>query len=342
MTGTIRYLSTLALPQEWLARLRAAVPDLDVRQITAAAPADVPDRIWRDVHVLHTSGVLPEPDLVPELRWVQLDTSGVDHVRGTGLWAGNVPITTIGGVSPVPLAEYVLWAILGAAHRLPAMLEARASRAWPDATTRFRTFLPAPVAGGRVVVVGYGRIGREIGRRCRAHGMSVVGVSRTGRPRARAEAELYADFAGRTDEPDDALVVGPDRLAEVFAEADYAVVVLPLTDESLGLVDACAIEALKPGAVVVNVARGGIVDEKALLEALRSGRVGSVFLDVFADEPLPPTSPWWDEPGCFVTPHVAGLAPQYFDHVLDLVVRNLVRLRDGLPLLNLVDRTRGY
>ena len=119
-------------------------------------------------------------------------------------------------------------------------------------------------------------------------------------------------------------------------------VVLPLTQESVGLVGACAIGALKPGAVVVNVARGGVVDEKALLEALRSGRVRSVILDVFADEPLPPGSPWWDEPGCFVTPHVAGLAPQYFEHVLEVVVQNLGGCATGSRLLNLVDRTRGY
>jgi phosphoglycerate dehydrogenase-like enzyme len=338
----IRYLSTLALPEEWLARLRSAVPDLDVRQIAATTPDDVPDEVWQGVHVLHTSGVFPEPALVPDLRWIQLDTSGVDHVLGTDLWAGPVPITTIGGVSPVPLAEYVLWAILGAAHRLPAMLEVRAARAWPDPVTRWRRFLPAPLAGATVVVVGYGRIGREIGRRVRAHGMSVVGVSRSGRPRTPQHDELHADFSPRPDEPDETLVVGPDRLAEVFAQADYAVVVLPLTPQTRGLVDENAIQALKPGAVVVNVARGGVLDEKALLEALRSGKVCSVILDVFEDEPLPASSPWWDEAGCFLTPHVSGLAPLYFEQVLDLVVANLGRLRDGLPLLNLVDRTRGY
>ena len=340
--GEITYLSTLAFTSDWLERLRAAVPDVRVLQITAEKPDDVPAETWQRVSVLHTSTVFPPAGAAPALQWIQLDTSGVDHVRNEAVWGSQVPITTIGGISPVPLAEYVLWAILGSAHRLTQVLRTRAEKTWPDPVTRWQRFLPAPLAGATVVVIGYGRIGREIGRLCSQHSMSVIGVTRTGRRRGRAAYELLADFTASGSYPDEARVVGTDELREALGQADYVVVVVPLTELTRNLLDATAIAAIKPGAVLINVARGGIVDERALLAALRGGALGGVILDVFDDEPLPPDSPWWNEPGSFVTPHVAGLAPRYAEQVLELVTQNLRRFRDGAPLLNRVDRSAGY
>ena len=340
--GEITYLSTLAFASDWLERLRAAVPGVHVVQITAEKPDDIPADVWQRVTVLHTSTVFPPADAAPALQWIQLDTSGVDHVQKEAVWASQVPITTIGGISPVPLAEYVLWAILGSAHRLTQMLRTRAEKTWPDPVTRWQRFLPATLSGATVVVIGYGRIGREIGRLCRQHRMSVIGVTRTGRRRPPAERELLADFTAPRSQLDDAHLVGADELPEVLGQADYVVVVVPLTEHTRDLLDAGAIAAIKSGAIVINVARGGVVDERALLTALRSGAIGGVICDVFDDEPLPPDSPWWDEPGSFVTPHVAGLAPRYAEQVLELVTQNLRRFRDGAPLLNLVDRSAGY
>ena len=337
----VRYLSTLSFDEDWLARLQAAVPEVEVRQIPARSPAEVPSSVWAEVDVLHTSAVFPAPAAAPSLRWIQLDTSGVDHVSAEPIWASDVAVTTIGGVSPVPLAEYVLWAILGTAHRLPQLRQVTTSREWPDPTSRWQRFLPASLPGATLVVVGYGRIGREIGRLADAFGMKVVGVTRSGSA-GRAEAPLLADFAPSRHSPDPAQIVGPERLQEVAATADYLVVIVPLTPETRNLVDAEVIAGLKPGAAVINVARGGIVDEQALAAALRSGAISGAVLDVFEVEPLPPTATWWDEPNCFVTPHVAGLAPLYSDQVLDLVSSNLRRFVNGEPLLNLVDRERGY
>ncbi|SHF55091.1 Phosphoglycerate dehydrogenase [Jatrophihabitans endophyticus] len=345
----MRYLSTLAFPPAWLDELRAAVPGVDVVQLPAASAADVPADVWRGVDALHTSSVLPEPGDAPRLRWVQLDTSGVDHVRDTALWRSDVEITTIGGVSPVPLAQYVLFCILGFAHRLPAMLDVRAARHWPTAQVRWDAFLPAALDGATVAIVGYGRIGREIGRLARTHGMSVVGVTRSGRrpdPAGAGQVEFGVAAGGFAVDPtaDDAdvRVVGPELLADVLATADYLVVVVPLTEHTRGLIGRRTLAALKPGAVVINVARGGVVDESALLHALRSGAVAGAALDVFDEEPLPPTSPWWHEPNVLVTPHVSGLAPRYFEQVRRIVTDNLRRFVDGAPLLNRVDRERGY
>ncbi|BEP14766.1 D-2-hydroxyacid dehydrogenase [Acidothermaceae bacterium B102] len=338
----MRYLSTLGYSTEWLDALRAAVPGLDVQQITADKASDVPDEVWARVDVLHTSTVFPEPAVASRLRWVQLDTSGIDHVRESPQWASPVQITTIGGISPVPLAEYVMFGVLGLAHRLPAMLDVQATRRWPSASVRWEKFLPARIDGATMVILGYGRLGREIGRLAQAHGMSVVGVTRTARLRTPDELALLADFGRSGEGSAEVEVVGPERLHEVLGRADYLVVVLPLTAETRGAVGPEAVAALKPGAYVINAARGGIVDEAALLEALRSGAVAGALLDVFDDEPLPPDSPWWSEPHAFVTPHVAGLAPRYYEQVLEIVVGNLRRFADGAPLHNLVDRVLGY
>lgn len=285
-----------------------------------------------------------DPAIAPRLRWVQLDTSGVDHLRSEPVWDSSVPITTIGGVSPVPLAEYVVWAILGCAHRMPELLAVHTSRQWPTARERWERLMPVAVRGATVGVVGYGRIGREIGRLAMALGMRVIGMSRTGGTHA-LPAQDYLDVpVGESLPPaDDRLeVVGPGRLHELLRRSDYLVVVVPLTDLTRGMIGVEALAELKTGAVVVNVSRGGVVDEAALHEALADGRVRAAVLDVFGAEPLPADHLWWDEPRVLVTPHVSGLAPGYSEQVLRLVTENLRRLAQGRTLINVVDRTHGY
>ncbi len=338
----IRYLSTLSFPDDWLDAVRAVSADVAVEQIPADKPSDVPDETWAYVDVLHTSAVLPKPTTAPRLRWVQLDTSGVDHLRDHAMWTAPVEITTIGGVSAVPLAEYAMFAVLGMAHRLPAMLEARARREWPAPVQRWQRFLPAPLDGATIVVLGYGRIGREIGRLARAHGMTVVGVTRTGAPYSPADRDRFAHFGRGAADRDPAEVVPVDQLREVLPRADFLTVVTPLTERTRGLVGAAELAALKPGAVLINVARGGVVDETALRAQLDAGNLAGAVLDVFDDEPLPPDSPWWDHPLVLPTPHVAGLAPAYSEQVQQIVVENLRRFLAGEPLLNRVDRARGY
>jgi phosphoglycerate dehydrogenase-like enzyme len=340
--SAVRYLSTLAFADDWLDVVRAVSPDIVVDQIPAEKPTDVPEDVWAQVDVLHTSTVVPDPAAAPRLRWVQLDTSGVDHLRHQAIWDAPVELTTIGGVSPVPLAEYVMLAVLGMAHRLPAALEARRLRLWPSPEQRWQAFLPTPLDAATIVVLGYGRIGREIGRLARAHGMTVVGVTRTGTPPQAADLAGYADFGRSGGQSGAAEVVAVDRLHEVLPRADFLIVVAPLTDETRGLVSSTELAALKPGAVLVNVARGGIVDEAALRAALDTGHLSGAVLDVFDDEPLLPESPWWDDPRVLLTPHVAGLAPRYAEQVQHIVVENLRRFLLGEPLLNRVDRARGY
>lgn len=322
---SVHYLSTLRFSDRWLDALRQAAPGVEIRQLTVEDPGQVPADVWAQVDVLHTGSVLPDPRIAPRLRWVQLDTAGIDHLAGHPIWASGAQVTTIGGVSPVPLAEYVIMMVLGVSHRLPDLLEAQRQRDWPSPAERWRRFLPRQVAGSTIVIVGYGRIGREIGRLARALRMEVVGVNRSGAP------------AG-----DDVEVVPVSRLASVIGRGDWVVVVTPLTAQTRGLIGAEVLGQLKPGSVLIDVGRGGVVDEDALRRGLDAGRPATAVLDVFAREPLPPSDPLWTHPAVILTPHVSGFAPAYESEVLRLVADNLRRFQSGQPLLNHVDGARGY
>lgn len=345
-SARINYLSTLSFDETFLEQVRTATDGVEVVQVSAHSVHDIDAKTWAQVDVLHTSSVLCDPSAAPRLKWVQLDTSGVDHVRGEALWQSNVPITTIGGVSSVPLAEFVIWSILGTAHRLPELLEVRDSHAWPSPAERWRRMLPAPVRGATVGIVGYGRIGREIGRMAGALGMKVIGLSRTAGRRTDAASRYFTSdhVAGHSpaSTSDDAETVGPDSLHSLMERSDFLVVVVPLTDATKNLIDAEAFSHLKRGAAVINVARGGIVHEDSLRSGLRSGRISAAVLDVFEAEPLAPGDPWWTEPNVFVTPHVSGFAPEYSAQIGGIVRENMRRFGSGETLMNLVDRERGY
>jgi len=334
---TLTYLCTLDLPDEWFDQLAARVPDLRIHRLDLGghpSPA-----LLAEVDLLHTSGWFPEAAQVPALRCVQLDTSGVDHVRRTSLWDTDIPIATLGGIAPVPMAEYAMMTILELAHRMPLIQQLRDGREWPTNADRLAHLTPRQLAGATVGIVGYGRIGREISRLASAFGMRVLGLKRTV---SDAAASGKFDTGRRSADEDPTELFGMDRLDDVLAQSDILVVVVPLTELTRGMLGAAQLDRLPHGALVVNIARGGILDEAALLERLRDGRIAAAALDVFDDEPLPGTSPWWSEPNTLVTPHVAGLAPQYHAQTLDLVVENLTRLAEGRPVLNEVDRVSGY
>ncbi|MGF2950061.1 D-2-hydroxyacid dehydrogenase [Microbacterium alcoholitolerans] len=334
---TLTYLCTLPLPDAWFDELRSRMPEVDIHRMR---PEDDPDAdVLAQVDLLHTSEWLPHAADAPELKLVQLDTSGVDHVRGSSVWESGVAIATLGGIAPVPMAEYALMSILELAHRMPLIAGHRQARTWPSNSDRLAKLTPRSLPGATVGIVGYGRIGREISRLATAFGMQVLGVSRSG---TRVVAGEKFDTGRQSIEGDLAELFPVERIDEVLRRSDYLVVVVPLTELTRGLIGQAQLDLLPPGACVVNIARGGIVDETALLERLRDGSLGGVALDVFDEEPLPSDSVWWTEPGALVTPHVAGLAPQYHAQTLDLVVENLTRLAENRPLLNEVDRAAGY
>lgn len=338
--GQTVYLSTLNFAPEWLDDLRTLSPQLRVIQHTCASAADIPGDLWREVHVLHTNQVLPHPEQAPNLSWVQLDTSGIDHIVDSAIWRNtSIPVTTIGGVSARWIAEYIVMMLLAFSHRLPDLLDLQRHHHWPDPADRWRLFLPSPLAGTTVVIVGFGRIGRATGTMCAALGMHVVGVRRAADDTLPGP-ELPPIGTGFV--PGSLREVASQALPEVVADADFVVVTAPLTAQTRGLLSRPVIEAMKPGAAMVNVSRGGVVNEQAVAQAMTAGHLRAAAFDVFAKEPLSADDPLWELPGMLITPHVAGFAGDYEQQVKALMAENVRRFLIGEELLNTASRAAGY
>lgn len=279
------------------------------------------DQSMATAHALVTWD-LPTADLArraPDLRWIHIIGAGVEHLRPLDWLPSGVTLTNNRGVHAEKTAESALMAVLMLNNRIPAYITDQRHRRWAPA---FAT----PVTGKTVVVVGVGEMGHAAARAFKKAGLRVLGVRRGGRARR---------FVDR--------MVGPDRLHDVLAEADFVHVTTPLTEETRHLIDGAAMNAMKPGAGLINFGRGPVVDVAALAERLRDGRIGGAILDVHDPEPLPEGSPLWDVPNLIITPHVSSDDDvSYVPKTLDLVFDNLERLLDGRPLRNRVRPSLGY
>lgn len=334
-TEPVEVVVTLDFPQEFVDRVRAADSRIVVHHHPVADGCALPASLLACAEVMYTSELLPGPDEAPALRWVQLDSSGIDHVRVTPLWDSEIVVTTLGGVSPAPLAEWVLMMVLAHAHRLRETERLAADRHWPTRDGRWTGLMPRDLRNSTIGIVGYGRIGHEVARLARAFGMEVLAVR-------RAPGVTASDQFGEMHPVDGVRETGLDQLHDMLARSDYVVLTVPLTPQTHGMIGRPEFAVFKPGSVLVNASRGGVVDEAALLEALDGDRLELAASDVFVEEPLPADSPFWSHPRFVVTPHVAGFAADYLDVVARLFTENLRRYLDGRRLLNVADRGRGY
>ncbi len=252
------------------------------------------------------------------LRLIQALGAGVDYLLPAVGLPERVVIANQRGMSAAPMAEFALALVLALVKELPFFVAAQREHAW-------RRRLPERVAGQTLGVLGLGAIGLALAERASALGMRVIGTQRSPKPhRAVARVEPQS---------------GTQR---VLAESDVVVILLPLTPETRGSLGARELACLRPSARLVNLARGGIVDEEALADALRSGRLAGAAFDVFASEPLPPDSPLWEVPNLWITPHTAGGFPDLLDVSVGLFAENVARLERGEDVLSGVDRARGY
>ena len=251
----------------------------------------------------------------PGLAWLHVFNAGVDHPIYAEMLERGVRLTTSAGTAARPIAQTAVTALLMLARNFPRWLESQRVRRWDPMRA---TEAPRDLEGQTAVIVGLGHIGREIARLLQAFGLKVIGVRRRPPEPGDPIDELYA----------------PQELAEVLPRADWLIIACPLTEETRGLVDAGALSKLPRGARIINVARGEIVDENALIDALRSGHLGGAYLDVFQKEPLPPDSPLWGLPNVYVTPHNSPAASGNDQRVFDVFVENLRRWSRSGPLLN--------
>ncbi len=258
------------------------------------------------------------------LKWAHIPWAGVDSLLD--VLRKTPAIVTCGkGVFDAPMADHVFALLLALTRRLNVFLRYQIAGVWR------REVLGAPITdlqGKTMGIVGLGSIGREVARRASVFGMRVLAVKR--RPAALAE------------EPVDGLFLGYEGLRLMLPECDVVVVTAALTPQTRYLLGQNELASMKRGAILINVARGALIDEKALIEAIRSGHLGGVGLDVFEEEPLPPESPLWHLPNVIITPHVGGLSERTRQRVFDRFLENLRRFLNGEPLVGVVDKEAGY
>lgn len=292
--------------------LQATTPRAEIE--AAIAEADILYSSW--------AGALPDMDLAalaPRLRWVQLLHAGAERVNPA--LTGEVMFTSAAGMSAGPIAEWVIGTMLMFAKGWPEVFRDQQAH-------RYRRYMPREVEGSTLGIVGLGTIGIEAARRARALGCRVIGMRRS--------------FSERGQHPEVDEAVPPDDLDYLLRESDYVLLSAPATAETSQLINARALRLMKRDAVLINVARGTLVDEAALAEALRERLIAGAALDVFVQEPLPPDWPLWDLDNLVMTPHVAAGTDRYYERATDIFCENLRRYQRGDPMLNVVDTARGY
>ncbi len=250
-------------------------------------------------------------------RWLANGGSGTNHL---GVWDGTrVTVTNTAGVAADMMAEYILGGFLHFTLDVPGLRADQAARRW-DTRRMVR-----PLSGKTLLIVGLGHTGRSLAARAQAFGMKVLGT------RARVQQTAHVDE-----------VFAADDLLEALPCADFVAVATPLLPSTRGLLGQAAFAAMKPGVVIADVSRGGVIDHAALLGALAEGRVAGAALDVFETEPLPESSPLWDQPNVLISPHCSSVHADWEAASFEVFLDNLRRWEAGEPLQNVVDPVRGY
>lgn len=340
MSRVIHLLSVLELSQAQLQRLQAVSPELEVQQRPLGPTQSFAEVLSPDIEILYTHRGDFDLQQVPGLRWVQVDSAGINLLQGTQLWESGVTITSANGVHAIQIAEHVFAVLLALGHQLPLAQRFQMSAHWADAKELEIFQKPQELAGMTLGIAGYGAIGRQVARLAQAFGMRVLATKRADRP---------ANFDGwtptGTGDPDGTI---PERfypleeLHAMLSACDAVVLALPLTKATQHIIGTEALAAMRPHALLVNIARGGLIDQNALIMAMREQRLGGAALDVTDPEPLPTESPLWKMDNVLITPHIAGFSRLYNDRVVELFSENLNRYLKGEPLLNTVQRNLGY
>lgn len=313
----------LILPDHLIADIQPHLPsDIDVVEVDSEGNFDG-DASDAEVYVngfyLKTSTLEKVLTASPRLRWQQSPSAGVNHILIPTFLQKDIILTNAAGVHAIPISEFVLAFMLYHAKNL------RKLQTLQDEHTWVRGICLEELAEATLLILGTGNIGQAIASRAKAFGVQVWG--------SRRHPEPLPNFDK---------VVGADEWRSLLPAADYVVIATPLTPETKGLIDAAALRSMRQSAYLINIARGAIVDEVALLTALREGWIAGAGLDTVATEPLPPESPLWSLPNAFITPHCSAMSPRLKKRIAQLFIDNLKRYQTGQPLRNVVDKQAGY
>ncbi len=317
----VKVLVTFPLDEKYMSAIR----EVDgVKVVKATDPDDILREI-EDADVLFSTSITEEQfSRARRLVWIQSPFVGVDSILIEDVRKSDVIVTSSKGIHASQASDHVFALILAFARKLPELLEDQRRRRWKPRHPF--PFEPLDELQGKTLgIVGLGSIGREIARKGKCFGMRVVGVKSTPSPIEHVDR-----------------VYGPDELEEVLKVSDFLVLCVPLTPETVRMIREEELRKMKKTAYLINIARGSVVDEKALIMALKEGWIAGAGLDVTKTEPLPENSELWTLKNVIITPHVAGSTPVYWDRAVRIFTENLRRFLRGEPLMNVVDKSRGY
>jgi phosphoglycerate dehydrogenase-like enzyme len=320
---------------EWLGeRIRREFPQIEVDRRNTYD--QIEDHI-RDAEIFFGWSLREEQvKAAKKLRWIHSTAAAVHQLMSPELRARDIVVTNARFVHGPVVAEHAIALMLALAKRLPLAVRYQQQHVWAQEQITYQHPHPAELAGSALGLVGYGAIGAEVARSAIALGMRVLVVRQ--HPQKNNNA-----LSSRVEGPlSSAEIFGPDRLDEIIAQSDFLVLAAPLTETTRYLINAERLARMRPGAYLINVARGPLIDEAALAAALRNRRIGGAALDVFDHEPLPADSPLWELDNLLITPHVAATSDKMWERHYTLIKENLRRYLAGESLLGLVDTRAGY
>jgi len=335
MAKRVRVLSPIQLEEKHWERVRQLSPRISLSLVVGEA------QFLENLPEAEVVVIWPRPfdlSLAHRLKWVQLISAGLDRLVGHPIMESDIIIiTTASGIHATPVAEYVLALMLTFSRRLRDIWRLQERREWPE--DPWESLGGDELRGKTVGILGYGSIGREVGHLCKTFGMRVLATD------SALEMEDKGYRTPGTGDPKGMLLdrlFPPPQLKEMVKECDFFIVAVPLTPETEGMVGREELKAMKRNAYLLNISRGRVVDEEALIETLKEGWIGGAGLDVFAQEPLPQESELWGLNNVILSPHISANTPHYQERFAELFCENLRRYLVGEELLNVVDKKQGY
>lgn len=321
-----------------VARIETAAQGARVTVRPSASAAEVSAALDRSTDVVFTDLLPDRLEPGARLRWAQVASAGIEVLRDSPLWSTpGVTITNASGIHAPIMSEYIIASILSWSQQLDAARAFKRTRRWGDRLAIRR----APVAEQTLGIIGYGSIGRRAARLAQALGMRVLAIRQNAE--RSVEEQFRWPFVRRIDTaPDGVTVLPSDELPRLLRSSDFLAITAPFTPRTAGLIGARELALMKPTAYIVNVSRGRIFDEPALVEALRERRIAGAALDVFAQEPPDGSNPLFGLENAEMTPHISGVFDRYNSVATDVFIENLDRFRRKAPLLNVVTAERGY
>jgi phosphoglycerate dehydrogenase-like enzyme len=330
-TKPVSVLVTIPVGDELSQLIRAVSPRIEISdafELTMAEEGgdlsrkDQLDVLLAGAEVIYGFGLPPNVIArAPKLKWIQVMSAGVDRYLNDEVRKSPVTLTNVSGIHAIPISEFVLQLMLMFSKQAPLCFQLKQEKQWERLGT---TGLRSKTVG----IVGLGHIGREVARLAKAFGMRVVATRRSV---GQATSARYVD-----------LLLPSEQLPRLLAESDFVVICVPLTPETDGLIGEEKLRMMKPDAYLINVARGKVVDEEALVKALEEKRIAGAGLDVFATEPLPADSKLWELPNVILSPHISGGMEDYLAQATKVFCENLRRYLSGRRLVNVVSKPHGY